>query len=122
MTRNGSLTPNNNRTTKNSQNSTPRLDANKVKNLRIAHYFKDEVPSEFISQICMKSQKTMEILGEKPPQNLSSEQISIFNKGDDLKKEMINADIVLEMASSKISPIRGGTKNVTENDVIKNMN
>ena len=93
-----------------------------MKNLRIAHYFKDETPPEFTSQICMKSQKTMEILGEQPSNHLSSEHISIYRQGEDLKKEMINADTVMEMTSQKLSPIRGGTKKITESDVTRNMN
>jgi hypothetical protein len=35
---------------------------------------------------------------------------------------MINADTVMEMTSQKISPIRGGTKKINENDVTRNMN
>jgi hypothetical protein len=35
---------------------------------------------------------------------------------------MINADAVLELATHKISPIRGGTKVVSEDSIMKNMN
>jgi hypothetical protein len=64
----------------------------------------------------------MEILGEQPSNQLSSEHISIFHQGKDLQKEMINADAVMEMTSNKISPIRGGTKKIKELEMTRNMN
>jgi hypothetical protein len=49
---------------------------NKVKRIDIAHYYKDKVPFEFKSQICMNSQMTHDILKRKGSKDLQNEDHS----------------------------------------------